>query len=173
MKSAWIGSGFSHQSVPSLSKTATRSSGGSPSADTRSTKSSTASLAAPSFQDASGSPMLSAGRERRLELLDHLVDREARRLLPRRELLERLEELRRDRVAASDDVGVVEDPVVVRVRGHVGALERVGAQVEELRDAQRHERLGPDPQRPLRRCSMKTTFQLSNRSASTSPSSEK
>ena len=28
MKSAWIGSGFSHHSVPSLSKTATRSSGG-------------------------------------------------------------------------------------------------------------------------------------------------
>ena len=28
MKSAWIGSGFSHQSVPSLSNTATRSSGG-------------------------------------------------------------------------------------------------------------------------------------------------
>ena len=33
------------------------------------------------------------GRQCRLELLDHLVDREARRLLPRRELLERLEEL--------------------------------------------------------------------------------
>ena len=32
MKSAWIGSGFSHQSVPSLSKTATRSAGGMPSA---------------------------------------------------------------------------------------------------------------------------------------------
>ena len=58
MKSAWIGSGFSHQSVPSLSKTATRSDGGTPSADTRSTKSSTAALASPSFQEASGSSLL-------------------------------------------------------------------------------------------------------------------
>ncbi len=55
MKSAWIGSGFSHQSVPSLSKTATRSPGGMPSADTRSTKPSTAALAAPAFQEASAS----------------------------------------------------------------------------------------------------------------------
>ena len=53
-------------------------------------------------------------------------------------------------VAGQRDVGVVEEPVVVGVRGHVGALERVGAQVEQLRDAQRHERLRPDPQRPLR-----------------------
>ena len=60
MKSAWIGSGFSHQSVPSLSKTAIRSSGEIPSADTRSTKSSTAALANPSFQEASGSDMLIA-----------------------------------------------------------------------------------------------------------------
>ena len=47
MKSAWIGSGFSHQSVPSLSKTATRSDDGTPSAVTRSTKSSTACFGSP------------------------------------------------------------------------------------------------------------------------------
>ena len=53
MKSAWIGIGFSHHSVPSLSKTATRSSTGTPSDTVRSTNSTTARLAAPSFQLAS------------------------------------------------------------------------------------------------------------------------
>jgi hypothetical protein len=50
MKSAWIGSGFSHHSVPSLSNTATRSSTGTPSARVRSTNSTTACRAAPGFQ---------------------------------------------------------------------------------------------------------------------------
>ena len=59
MKSAWIGSGFSHQSVPSLSKTATRSSGGTPPEVTRSTNASTASFVGPSFQVASGSATIS------------------------------------------------------------------------------------------------------------------
>ena len=49
MKSAWIGSGFSHHRVPSLSKTATRSSTGSSEA-ARSTNATIASLAAPSRQ---------------------------------------------------------------------------------------------------------------------------
>ena len=48
MKSAWIGSGFSHHSVPSLSKTARRSSAGT-SATTRSTNSMIARFAGPSF----------------------------------------------------------------------------------------------------------------------------
>ena len=72
------------------------------------------------------------------------------------------------------DVVVVEQPVVVRVRRDVGALERVGAQVEELRHAQRRRTARPRPAAcPAQRCSMKTTFQLSKRIASTSPSSEK
>jgi hypothetical protein len=53
MKSAWIGIGFSHHKVPSLSKTATRSSTGTSSDTVRSTNSTTALLAAPSFQLAS------------------------------------------------------------------------------------------------------------------------
>jgi hypothetical protein len=53
MKSAWIGIGFSHHKVPSLSKTATRSSGGTPADTVRSAKSTTARLAVPSFQLAS------------------------------------------------------------------------------------------------------------------------
>src|SRR5271166_4214199 len=53
MKSAWIDIGFSHHKVPSLSKTATRSPAGTPSDTVRSTNSTTARLAAPSFQLAS------------------------------------------------------------------------------------------------------------------------
>ena len=50
MKSAWIGIGFSHHSVPSLSNTATRSSTGTPSATVCSTNSTIAFLAGPSIQ---------------------------------------------------------------------------------------------------------------------------
>jgi hypothetical protein len=50
MKSAWIGSGFSHHSVPSLSNTATRSSCGTASATVRSTNATIAFRVAPSFQ---------------------------------------------------------------------------------------------------------------------------
>ncbi len=39
---------------------------------------------------------------------------------------------------------VVDEPIVVGVRGDVSALERVGSQVEEFRNTQRHERLRPD-----------------------------
>jgi len=53
MKSAWIGTGFSHHNVPSLSKTATRSSKGTASDTVRSTNSTTARFVAPSFQLAS------------------------------------------------------------------------------------------------------------------------
>ena len=69
------------------------------------------------------------------------------RLLPGRELLERLQELVVDRSGVEHDVVVVEEPVPVRVRRDVGPLERIGAQVEDLRHPQRDERLGPDPQR--------------------------
>jgi hypothetical protein len=42
-----------------------------------------------------------------------------------------------DRNRAVDDVGVAYEPVVVRVRGDVGELVRVGSQIEELADAKR------------------------------------
>src|SRR5262249_3699719 len=55
------------------------------------------------------------------------------------------EELADDRGRAEDHAGTVGDqPVVVGVRRDVGALVGVGAEVEELRDAQGRERLGPD-----------------------------
>ena len=64
MKSSWIGMGFSHHSVPSLSKTATRAAGGSAwaelSLETLSTKSRMASLAAPARQLGNGSFVLPA-----------------------------------------------------------------------------------------------------------------
>src|SRR4051794_27398003 len=57
MKSSWIGIGFSHHNVPSLSNTATRSSGGTgwdpSSPHVRATKSTSACLVAPSRQLAS------------------------------------------------------------------------------------------------------------------------
>jgi hypothetical protein len=60
MKSSWMGIGFSHHSVPSLSNAATRSWGGTksgePSLVTRSTSSWMACLLAPARQLGSGSP---------------------------------------------------------------------------------------------------------------------
>ena len=58
MKSAWIGIGFSHHKVPSLSKTATRSSAGTPADIVESAKSTIACLAAPSLQLASTPAMV-------------------------------------------------------------------------------------------------------------------
>src|SRR5438034_4363489 len=57
MKSSWIGIGFSHHSVPSLSNTATRSSTGTAFDTVRSTNSTSASLAGPSLQLASDPDM--------------------------------------------------------------------------------------------------------------------
>ncbi len=48
-----------------------------------------------------------------------------------------------DRLRGQDQVRLGEVPVPVRVRGRVRPLERIGAQVEELRHAQRDERLRP------------------------------
>jgi hypothetical protein len=56
MKSSWIGIGFSHQSVPSLSNTAIRCSG---STALDSTNLTIASVVAVSFQDASASLIIS------------------------------------------------------------------------------------------------------------------
>src|SRR5262245_52157844 len=98
MKPSSTGIGFSHQSVPSLSKTATRSSRGTDCA-ADSAKETIASFAAPSFQDSSVISHSAARRglvQRVLFpacLLERLVDAEARRPRSRRELLERLQVL--------------------------------------------------------------------------------
>src|SRR5215211_5412094 len=75
--------------------------------------------------------------QRALELLDDLIDGEAGGRLARWELLEGRQELGDHPGGGEDDVVVVEQPVVVGVRGDVGALERVGGQVVELRHPQR------------------------------------
>ena len=59
-------------------------------------------------------------------------------------LVEGFRELRRARLRRIDEIGVVQEPVVVRVRGDVRELVRIGAQVEQLRHPQSRERLGPD-----------------------------
>ena len=166
--------GCSHHSVPSLSKVAMRSAGGTksgpPSFVTRATKSRIADFAAPSFQEGRGptidlpSVTKSDGRRDRsrrpqdssvaaahrlAHRLQRIVDGEGVRLLDRREVLERLRPFRRDRLRGEDEVVVIEEPVVIRVRGDVRELVRVGPQVEELGQAQLGERLRPDLQRAL------------------------
>src|SRR5262245_56013022 len=85
----------------------------------------------------------------RPQLLHGLVDRERGGALARWELLERLEERADDRGGRERDPRFRHDPVPVGVRGDVGALVGIGAEVEELREPQRRERLRPHLQRPL------------------------
>src|SRR5215218_10825723 len=115
MKSSWMGIGFSHHRVPSLSNTATRSADGTwsspPGVVTRSTNSMIAARAAPAVHESRAPmslPSLAARSERVLELGDHLVDGEAGRLLAGREVLEGGQELGHDRGRRQRDVVVVE-----------------------------------------------------------------
>src|SRR5262249_19579656 len=64
--------------------------------------------------------------------LQHLVDGEARRLLARREVPERLDESLHDRLGRHKHERPLECPVVVRVRRDIGALIGVGAQVVQF-----------------------------------------
>src|ERR1700742_1931261 len=93
-------------------------------------------------------PSLVAGQEF-FELLDDLVDAETGWLVARRELLERVEELRRHRRRVEHEEVAPDEPVVVGVGRDVGVFVRVGAQVEQLGHPQWGERLGPDAQRAL------------------------
>src|SRR5438132_7165886 len=78
-----------------------------------------------------------------------LADREAAWLLPRRELLERLQVLRHDRLRRNQDEQVLDEPFVVVARLLIRTLERVGTQVEQLGRAQRDQGLHPNLQ-PMR-----------------------
>src|SRR5689334_384426 len=62
-----------------------------------------------------------------LHLLQRLVEREAGRLLPRRKLLERLEEGLHDCRGGQYEVPPVKDPVPVGVRRDVRPFERIRA----------------------------------------------
>ena len=74
-----------------------------------------------------------ADSDRCLELLLDLVNGEARRLHPRRELDERPQEVADNGLSRHQQEGPVEVPVPVSIRRGVGALERVCAQVVKPR----------------------------------------
>ena len=78
--------------------------------------------------------------------LQSLVEAEAAGLLARREFLERGEKLTHVLLRRHEHEGVVHAPPSVVDAFVVGALERIGAQVEELRKTQGHERVLPDIQ---------------------------
>ena len=79
-----------------------------------------------------------------LERFQHLVEREAADLLARREFLERRQELPDVLLRRHEQEDVLDPPLLVAHAIVVGRLERIGAQVEDLRQAQRHERFLPD-----------------------------
>src|SRR6185436_15388662 len=81
------------------------------------------------------------------QLFHYQVQAEAARLLARRELLERGEELADDVLRGDADEGVIEPPIVVRVRRDISPFERISPQIKELRKPQSRERLTPDLQR--------------------------
>src|SRR5262245_14447920 len=80
-------------------------------------------------------------------LLQYLFDAEARRLLARREVLERVDELGHQRLSGDDKERPLEGPIVVGIRGYVCPLIWVQTQVEYLGQAAADERRGPDFQR--------------------------
>src|ERR1700730_6919993 len=79
-----------------------------------------------------------------LEACQHLIEGEAAGLLPRRELLIGDQVLGYIALGRDQYERTFEFPFAVLDRGVIGQLERVGAEVEELRDAQAHQRVLPD-----------------------------
>ena len=67
---------------------------------------------------------------RGVHLFQHLIDHEGCDPLPWRKFLERRQEFLNDRACRSDHVQLGQEPVVIGVRGHIGALEWVRPQVE-------------------------------------------
>src|SRR6266436_383929 len=78
------------------------------------------------------------------ELLQYLINGEARRLLPWWVVLERRQEPAHHLLCRHQQVGVIEDPVPVGVRGDIRKLERIRPQIVHLWNPQRYERLRPD-----------------------------
>lgn len=87
-------------------------------------------------------PLAAAGP--RQELLHHLIDGEARRLLAWWVLNKCVQEIANELLRRQEQVNVINYPVPVGVRGDVRPLEGVCAQVEELRKPQGHQRFLPD-----------------------------
>src|SRR5262245_66116452 len=84
---------------------------------------------------------------RLLHFLQDFVQVERGRLLPLRVLPERRQELGDVGLSGHEHERVIEDPIVVRVRGDVGPLVRIRPEVVEFREPQGDERLGPDAKR--------------------------
>ena len=112
----------------------------------------------PSFRKVAGGGLLrrplplrsvAAATRRVFHRLDRVIDAEGVRLLDDREVLERLRELLSDRHRAVQDVGVIEQPLVVLVRRDVRELVGVRSQIEELGQPQLDERLRPHAHRSL------------------------
>src|SRR5580692_7922837 len=91
-------------------------------------------------------PTISVGR-RLNQLLHDLIDAEALRPLSWRELLERSDDLRHDRLRSHHQEPMTEHPIIVCVRSDIRALIRVHAQVVEQRKPPAGERLAPDVER--------------------------
>ena len=153
MKSSWMYIGFSHHSVPSLSKTATRASGATKSGplgghpadevDDRRLR----GPVGPGGEFCHAQPPrvarnFSSSSTAWLIVNDAGSCRGGNSLNVSRNCVD-------DRGAVEHQVDAVDQPVPVGVRRDVGALERVGAQVEQLRRPQWGERLEPDLQRAL------------------------
>src|SRR6516164_3516899 len=83
-------------------------------------------------------------RRRQPQLFQRLIDRERAGPLPGREILKTLNVLRDDGLRWYDDKGVLDEPSDVIASLIHAALERIGAQVDELGHAQLLQRLGPD-----------------------------
>src|SRR5258706_9908213 len=79
-----------------------------------------------------------------LKLCQHLIEGEAAGLLPRRELLVRGQVLAHESLRRDEHKHPLRIPGVIIARQMVGVLERISAEVEQLRGAQRDERILPD-----------------------------
>ena len=89
---------------------------------------------------------------RRFQLLHDLVDREARRGLAWREVLERRKKLRNEGLRGDEHKHPLGPPALIPHRiDFIRMLERVGTQIEQLRKPQEGEGIRPDvkPMRPL------------------------
>src|SRR5512147_350953 len=83
-------------------------------------------------------------RRRCRERLHRLVDAEAAGFLARREFLEGREELSDVLLRGHEQKQTIYPPMRVVHADQVAFFERVRAEIEDLRDSKRHERLLPD-----------------------------
>ena len=81
-----------------------------------------------------------------LQSLQRVVERKTAGFLARREFLKRGQELPNILLGWHHDEGVIDPPPAVIYALVVSGLERIGTQIEKLRETQRHEWVLPDVQ---------------------------